>query len=184
MMRDLSMHIMDIVQNSIAAGAARIKVEVCESQTADLVTIIISDDGRGMTPETLEAVRDPFVTSRTTRKVGLGLPMLEQTCVQCGGRLDIQSQPGQGTTITAVMKDSSIDRPPIGDLAGTLVALVVTNENAGFELTFTYTNGREPFVLDTAEIKAALDGVPLSEPSVMAWLKDFVREGIAGGTEG
>jgi anti-sigma regulatory factor (Ser/Thr protein kinase) len=178
MMRDMSMHIMDICQNSIKARAKHIKISVVEDEANDIFSFTITDDGCGMSPELLKKVRDPFTTSRTTRKVGLGIPMLEQTCEQCGGRLELASELGKGTVLTAVMSYRSIDRPPMGDIGASLLAMIIPNENEGFELVYEQVRGEKAFLLDTAEIKAALDVVPMSEPSVMEWISGFIKEGL------
>ncbi|MDR1704739.1 MAG: ATP-binding protein [Clostridiales bacterium] len=178
MMRDMSMHIMDICQNSIKAQARHIKISVVEDAARDIFSFTITDDGCGMSPELLKKVRDPFTTSRTTRKVGLGIPMLEQTCQQCGGRLELESEVGKGTTLTAIMGFHSIDRPPMGDIGASLLAMIIPNENEGFELVYEHKRSGKTFLLDTAELKAALDGVPMSEPSVMQWISGFIKEGL------
>lgn len=177
MMKELSMHILDIVQNSIKAGASSIEIIIVENEQDDLLSIEITDNGRGMPEDMLESVRDPFTTTRTTRKVGLGIPMLEQTCLQCGGGLTIRSAEGAGTTVKAAMSRKNIDRPPMGDLIDTMHILFVTNLEIDF--IFRYLFNEFLFEIDTAQIKDILDGVPLNEPSVMQWLKDSLTEGLA-----
>lgn len=177
-MKDLSMHILDILQNSVKAGATCISTEITENLSENLLSIKISDNGCGIPADMLEKIRDPFTTTRTTRKVGLGIPMLEQTCVQCGGRLEIESAEGQGCTVEAVMRHENIDRPPLGDVASTMHMLVVTNEDIDF-IYKHIKNGAE-FILDTVQIKEVLGGVPLSEPAVSEWLDGFIREGLDG----
>lgn len=177
-MRELSMHILDLAQNSIAAGATRIDIEVSADTRADVLTITIKDNGRGMPPEFVEKVRDPFTTTRTTRRVGLGIPMFEEAARACDGGLSIESEPGDGTTLRATFRLSHIDRAPLGDIASTLVALIAANP----EIRFRYTqsvDGAE-FTLDTDEIKAQLDGVPINEGAVLKWIGEYVRENAAG----
>lgn len=176
MMKELSMHILDIVQNSIKAGASNIEITIIQNEPDDIMSIEIADNGCGMSEEMLGKVRNPFTTSRTTRKVGLGIPMLEQTCLQCGGELALKSAPGEGTTIKAAMSYKHIDRPPMGDLINTIHILLVTNLDIDF--IFRYFFNELSFEMDTAQIKEILDGVPLNEPSVMLWLKDSLTEGI------
>ncbi|MDR2903115.1 MAG: ATP-binding protein [Clostridiales bacterium] len=182
MMKDLSMHILDIAQNSVRAEATDILLEIDENPAENRLTITIGDNGKGMSAEMLESVRDPFTTSRTTRKVGLGIPMLEQTCLQCGGKLDLISTPGKGTTITASMDYNNIDRPPLGDLVDSLLILVITNQHINFKYSHIY-NGN-PFVFNTAEIKEVLGDVPFDEPDVRDWIKGFLTEGLAEIKEG
>ena len=145
------------------------------------MTITLKDNGWGMPPEMVAEVRDPFVTTRTTRKVGLGIPMMAESARACGGDLDLSSEVGVGTTLTATFKMSHIDRVPLGDMAGTMIALIAANP----EISIRYTqkvDGSE-FVLDTEDIKAQLDGVPINEAPVLKWIGDYVREGTSGEME-
>ncbi|MDR1093080.1 MAG: ATP-binding protein, partial [Clostridiales bacterium] len=123
-MRELSLHILDIVQNSIGAGAKTVRIGVAADTARDCLTIIIADDGKGMTKEFAENVTDPFTTTRTTRKVGMGLALFKAAAEDSGGSLKIESELGKGTTVTAVFGLSSIDRVPLGDLAGTMITLI------------------------------------------------------------
>ena len=131
-MNDLSMHILDIVQNSISAGATRVTLTVDEAPGADLLTIVIGDNGKGMTSEQVSRLSDPFFTSRTTRKVGMGIPLLMDSARQSGGDVRIESEPGKGTEVTAVFGYSNIDRPPLGDVANALMLLVSSNPALDF----------------------------------------------------
>ena len=132
-MKDLSSHMMDIVQNSIRAEASWIQIRICEDPEADLFLIEIQDNGCGMDEATLARVRDPFFTSRTVRKVGLGIPLLQQNAERTGGKVSIVSQPGQGTTLTARFGHSHLDRPPLGDVAETLTLLAAANPAIHFQ---------------------------------------------------
>ena len=117
-MRELSLNVLDIAQNSIAAGASLTEITVEEDTAADRVVIIVKDDGRGMTPEQVRRVSDPFYTTRTTRKVGMGIPLFRMAAEMAGGGLTIDSTPGVGTTVTASFVRSHIDRMPLGDMTG------------------------------------------------------------------
>ena len=174
-MRELSMHILDIAQNSIAAGAKMVRIDVVEDHAADTMTITVADDGSGMDLNTVERVRDPFVTSRTTREVGLGIPLFAAAAERCGGGLAITSAPGAGTTVKAVFGLSHIDRAPLGDMAGTLMALSVCNPDVDF--VYNRVQGDESFHFDTREVHAELDGVPLNHPEVAAFIRDYVEQG-------
>jgi anti-sigma regulatory factor (Ser/Thr protein kinase) len=181
MMREFAMHIMDITQNSVRAGAENIHITVRENEQTNSLLFSVADDGCGMSEELLRRVRDPFTTSRTTRKVGLGIPMLEQTCETCGGALSIQSAPGQGTTLTAQMEYRHIDRPPLGDMVNTLHVLALMNPTVNLTYTHHYTTPQgqsREYVLDMGEVKATLEDVPLDDPAVIAWLKEDIQEGI------
>ena len=176
-MRELSLHILDIMQNSISAGASRIVVSANADTAKDLLTIRIEDDGRGMDPEFAERIRDPFVTTRTVRKVGLGIPMLAAAAEACDGSVSVRSQIGKGTVVEAAFGFGHIDRAPMGDIVGTMISAIVANP----ELSFRYeqqVDGRD-FVLDTDEVKAQLDDVPISEPAVVGWIRDYMTEGIS-----
>jgi anti-sigma regulatory factor (Ser/Thr protein kinase) len=174
MLRELALHIADLVGNSLAAGASLITIEVIEDVRADRLTLRVIDNGRGMDSEMAARVTDPFVTSRTERRVGLGLPFLKQAAELCNGGLTIDSEPGVGTTVTATMQSTHIDRMPMGDLPGTLLTLVVGNPTCDF--VFRHIVGGRTFEFDTGWIKAQLDGISLSEPEVIAFLKKALKE--------
>jgi anti-sigma regulatory factor (Ser/Thr protein kinase) len=165
-MEDLSLHILDIAENSIAAGATRVDIRIRESRRADLLSISIADDGRGMRQDIAEKAMDPFFTTRTTRRVGLGLPLLQQAATMADGDCKIVSRPGEGTRVTAVFRYSHVDRQPLGDLAGTLLTLVVGNPQT--EFTCRHQADDSDVFFSTAEIKAELRGAPLHSPAGIA----------------
>lgn len=176
-MKDLSMHIMDILQNSTRAKATEITLEVLLDSAQDTLTLIFKDNGCGMSEETVQKVIDPFYTSRTTRKVGLGLPLLKQNSEMTGGSMSIQSKEGVGTTVTAVFGLTHLDTPPMGDLAGTIVLTISAYPDIRF--IFHYKRNDEvDYVLDTNEVYEILDGVPINDPDVIASLKEMVEENI------
>ncbi len=173
-MRDLSLHILDLTENSVRAGAALVKISV-KVDDAKLITITIADDGCGMDAELLERVMSPFGTTRTTRKVGLGIPLMAQNARLTGGDIHIDSTPGKGTVFTATLHGDSIDCLPLGDLAGTVVTLVTANpEKPEFVLTCESPKGSMDF--DTREVKQVLGDVNLSEPEVSMWMLESIRE--------
>lgn len=173
-MKELSLHLLDIAQNSVAAGAGRIDLTLEENEARDC-RLVIADDGRGMSPELLERVTDPFTTTRTTRKVGLGLPLLRMTAEQTGGHVEIESRVGAGTTVTALFRAGHIDCPPLGDLPSTVSLLIQGAPDV--EWTYRHTTPKGTFVLDTRELRAVLGPeVPLSEPSVALWIKEYLLE--------
>lgn len=184
-MRELSMHILDLSQNSIVAGASLIEIDVIADTKTDTLRISIKDNGRGMSPEFLARVRDPFTTTRTTRRVGLGIPMFAESARTCDGDLTVQSEVGQGTTVDATFKLSHIDRAPLGDIASTLIALIAANPDIDIRYR-QQIRGRHPeldsgtsaeeFILDTREIKQQLDGVPINENAVLKWIGEYVRQ--------
>ena len=174
-MREISLHILDIVQNSVTAKAERIEINICEDIERDKLTVRITDDGCGMTQDFLEKVIDPFTTKRTTRKVGLGIPLFKVAAETTDGSFDIQSEVGKGTVVTAVFGYSHIDRQPLGDMAETLLGLFTSYENVDFLYKHS-VDGKE-FSVDTAELKNVLGEVPFSAPEVYLWLSDFLKEG-------
>ncbi len=172
-MKELSLHLLDIAQNSVTAGAGHIDLALEEDEGRDC-RLVIADDGKGMTPELLASVTDPFTTTRTTRKVGLGLPLLRMMAEQTGGRMDIESRVGVGTTVTALFRASHIDCPPLGDLPSTVSLLIQGAPDV--EWTYRHTTPKGSFVLDTRELRAVLGEVPLNEPSVTLWIKEYLQE--------
>lgn len=173
-MRELSLNVLDIAQNSIAAGATCIELTVDVSLQEDRLTIRIADNGCGMTPEQIAQVRDPFYTTRTTRKVGMGVPLFRMAAEMAGGSLTITSAPGEGTCVTATFQLSHIDRLPLGDMRGTVMALVRLNPHLDF--VYRYTVDGKGYTLDTHELREVLGDVPLDTPDVMEWIGDFLRE--------
>ena len=176
MMRELADNIMDIAQNSISAGAALTEVHVKISHEADLITFIFKDDGCGMSEEMVQAVIEPFTTTRKTRKVGLGLPLLKQTAEMTGGTMGIQSTVGVGTVVTATFGLGHIDRPPMGDVAGAWFSLVVMNPEKDF--LFTYDYDGNVFTFDTREVREAVAPIPLNQMEISAWIKDCISTEI------
>jgi len=178
-MRELSLNVMDIAQNSISAGASLITIAVVEDLTQDLLSISVKDNGRGMTPEQVQNVTDPFYTTRTTRNVGLGVPLFKMEAEMTGGHFTIDSTVGVGTDLTAVFHPSSVDMIPLGDINGTVQLLVTSNPERDFLFTRRYKdhNAEREFALDTAELREVLGGeVALNAPEVVLWIKGFLEE--------
>ncbi len=175
-MQDLSLHVLDLAENGVNAGANRIIIEIEEDESADTLTVIIKDNGKGMSPEFLAKALDPFVTTRTTRKVGLGLSLFQQACREAEGDLIIRSQKGLGTEIVGWMKHSHIDRKPLGNMVETMIALIMGNP----EIDFTYKHKRNGavFVLDTEEIRKELEDVPINSPGVIAFIREYLVSGF------
>ena len=176
MMRELSDNIMDIAQNSISAGAALTEVHVKVSHADNLITFVFQDDGCSMSEELVQSVIEPFTTTRKTRKVGLGLPLLKQTAEMTGGTLDIRSTVGVGTTVTATFGLDHIDRPPMGDVAGAWFSLVVMNPEK--EFLFTYDYDGQVFTFDTREVRAAVAPIPLNQMEISAWIQECLQSEI------
>jgi len=175
-MRELSLHILDVLQNSVEAGATLVYLVIEEDLAADLFVITIRDNGRGMDEATVERVFDPFYTTRKTRHIGLGLPLFKAATERCNGDLILTSQVGVGTMLQAEFQHSHLDRAPLGDITGTLMSFIL---GGSCDLSYEHRiDGRE-FSFDTAEIKAELGDVSLLHPAVREWLRDFIVEGEA-----
>lgn len=175
-MRELSLNVMDIAQNSISAGASLITIRVEEDRPADTLSISVEDNGKGMSPETVQKVIDPFYTTRTTRKVGLGVPFFKMAALMTGGDFSIQSQVGKGTRVRAVFGLTHIDRMPLGNMADTMCILMGCNEQINF--SFTYQVGEAVFTVSTAQLQEILDGVPLNTPQVMDFIRGYIKENM------
>lgn len=173
-MRELSLNVLDIAQNSISANASLIEIEVLENTEKKELVIGIYDNGRGMTSEQVQNVQDPFFTTRTTRKVGMGIPLFKLAAEQTGGSLEITSEVGVGTRVRTVFKTDSIDFTPLGDMDSTIITLITMNTDRDFIYRFGIDENE--FTLSTTELKGILGDVPLSEPSVTQWIKEFISE--------
>lgn len=173
-MRELSLNVLDIAQNSIAAGASLTEIVIRENTEKKELLIGIYDNGKGMTAEQVKNVQDPFFTTRTTRKVGMGIPLFKMAAEQTGGRFTIESRVGEGTRVEALFKTDSIDFTPVGDMESTVSTIVSMNEDKDF-IYIRSVDDRE-FTFSSQEIKQILDGVPLSEPSVMMWIEGHLKE--------
>lgn len=176
-MRELSLNVLDIVQNSISANATVIEIELFENIKNDVLEINIFDNGKGMTPEQLKSVTDPFYTTRKTRSVGLGIPLLKMAAEMSGGQLDIKSELGKGTKVYTSYGYSNIDRMPIGDMNGTITMLIQMNPDIDF--VYTHKNNDKCYVLDTRELRKQLEDVPLDTPDVIEWIKEYLKENDA-----
>lgn len=173
-MKDLSLHVLDIAENSVRAGASLVTITVTNSARRDRIILRFADNGKGMSPELLARVTDPFTTTRTTRRVGLGIPLFKDAAEQTGGTFSIESTLGVGTTTTAEFVRSSIDTPPEGDLCGSVLTLIQGAPEIDF--LFTYETDEGSFSCDTREIRELLGGVALSEPAVITFLSEYLRE--------
>jgi hypothetical protein len=167
---------LDIVENGITAGADRIHIDVIVSRAEDFLTIIIGDNGRGIPAEKLKKLTDPFVTTRTTRRVGLGLSLLAAAAERCDGKLKVAVGTGGGTEVTATFRYSHIDRAPIGDMAATMATLLIGNPHIDF--VYTHVIDGEEFILDTREIKKELEAHCLKDPMVIYRLGESIRSSL------
>ncbi len=176
-MQEISLNILDIVQNSVRAEASLIEVIIEEAPSADLFAFTVKDNGCGMDEKMVKRVTDPFVTTRTTRKVGLGISLLKSLAQQAGGDVKLESQVGVGTVIRADFSYGHIDRQPLGDISAVMVSLISMNPTIDF--VYTHSFEKEQFQLDTRELRKVLgDEVSFSEISVAAWIGEYINEGL------
>jgi anti-sigma regulatory factor (Ser/Thr protein kinase) len=173
-MEDLSLHILDIVENSITAGASIIKIKIVEDLKKNLLQIQIADNGKGMDKDIIKKVKDPFFTTKPSRRVGLGISLLAQAAQESMGRLSIKSKKGEGTVIKANFQYNHIDRKPLGDIEKTLIVLIMGNPDIDFIFEHKRDNSR--YLLDTRQIKKTLEGIPISHPRVIKYIKDDIRK--------
>jgi hypothetical protein len=178
-MREISLHLLDIAENSVAAGALNIRIEVHEDIDNDILQASVEDDGRGMDAETAKNVLDPFYTTRTTRKVGLGIPLLKLAAEQSQGGLGLVSKPGKGTRVEVTFRHSHIDRMPLGDLASTFLAVLVAYPHIHWVFNYRVIQAggqREEFAFDDTELKTELGDLPMTEPEVLSFVRAMLEE--------
>ena len=175
-MKEIALHLLDIVQNSVRAGADLVEIDFRLSPDG-LLTMTVRDDGCGMSPELLERVRSPFVTTRTTRRIGLGIPLLMQNAMQSGGAVTLESEEGKVTALTDTFQTHSIDCHPLGDLATTMASIVMGSpDHPEFVLRCSSPEGAMDF--STIAVRQALEGVSLAEPAVFQWMQESIQEEI------
>ena len=177
-MNELSLYILDLAQNSVAAKATRIRISIEIDLDKDLIRVFIEDNGCGMDEAFLKRVVSPFSTTRKTRKVGLGIPMIKQLCEMCEGEFGIESTVGVGTKLSLAFTRSHVDLPPMGAIEDTMVSLINGSpEDIEFEVSYRYGAGL--FEFSTQEVRQVLSGVPLNTPDVLIWIRGYLEEGIA-----
>lgn len=180
-MREIALHLLDIAENSVAAQSRNISIEVVEDLQRNLLFAGVTDDGRGMDKQTAERVLDPFYTTRTTRKVGLGIPLLKLAAETAGGALRLVTEPGKGTKIEVSFQHNHIDRMPLGDLALTFLTLLVSYPNIHWVFVYhvvdQHGNSRD-FDFDDIELKAVLGDMSLTEPQILKFVRGIFEEGV------
>ncbi len=178
-MKELSLNILDIAENSVKAGATLTAISLTD--TADTRTLTITDDGCGMDADTVRRVTDPFYTTRTTRRVGMGLPLLILAAEQTGGHVTVVSRDeathptDHGTEVTAVFRTDHIDCVPLGDVISTVTTLIQGHPNTDFRFTHT-REGAPPVELDTRALRQVLEDVPLDSYEILLWIRDYLQE--------
>ncbi len=174
MMTELSLNVLDVVNNSVRADASLIVIKITIDTKKDIMTILIEDNGKGMTPEQLQQVEDPFFTTRTTRKVGLGVPFFKLVAEASGGSFSITSTPGKGTSVLATFGYSSIDRMPLGDITSTIHTLITLNLNIDF--VYSYRVDESEFILDTREFREIIGDIPFNAKEISSYIKEYLEE--------
>lgn len=175
-MRELSLHILDIAENSVAAGADCIQILINENRRDDLLTIAVTDNGRGMPAAKLKNPTDPFITSRTTRRVGMGLSLLAAAAQRCDGKLEIKAEAGRGTRVVATFRYSHIDRAPVGDMAATITTLIMGNPKIDF--VYRHIIDTEEFTLDTRDLREGPEDNSLADPVLLHHLAKSIRNSL------
>lgn len=176
MMQDLAMQILEILMNSIHADSTFIEVHMINSVDKDIISFGIIDDGKGMGEEVVKKICDPFITSRTTRKIGMGVSFLKGLTDQCNGSFNIVSEVGRGTTVYASVQKTHWDVPPFGDLGEMMMIAIQSNENIDY--LFTYKTDIEKFIFDSKEIRLQIEGISILEPDILIWIREYINQGI------
>jgi anti-sigma regulatory factor (Ser/Thr protein kinase) len=177
-MEELSLHLLDLVENAIRADADFIKLDITEEPDKDVLFMKVEDNGKGMEPELAAKASDPFYTTRTTRRVGLGLSLLKANAQACDGDLTLESEPSKGTKVKVWFTLSHLDRQPLGDWPATIAGLILTQQEVDF--IYTHRIGDEEFELDTRELREELGKDALADPAVIAMLREQMIEALAG----
>ncbi|MBN1354899.1 ATP-binding protein [bacterium] len=172
-MKELSLHILDIIENSTRAGAKNVEIVIEESRKEDYLVIEIIDDGCGMDDQTLTKVLNPFFTTKDVRRVGIGLSMFRQAALRAGGDLTVRSAPSKGTHVTARFKYAHIDRQPMGDMASTITTVLISNPD--LEIVYRHAVDGDQFVFDTRVVRSVLGDVTISSPDVARFICDIIR---------
>ena len=176
-MLTLADHILDITENSIRAGAKLIEISIDEDSLNDLLAIEIKDDGHGMDGEVLQKVLDPFYTTKTVRRVGLGLPLLKDAADRSGGTFHLESQENSGTTVKATFGLRHLDRQPLGKIINIIIILIISNSNIDFFYKHRHNDRR--FEVDTREIRKEIEDVPINHPEIIKYIRGVIDEGLS-----
>ena len=180
-MREIALHLLDIAENSAAAESENIIIEIHEDLRHDLLSACVTDDGHGMDTVMAQKVQDPFYTTRTTRNVGLGIPLLKLAAEMADGCFNLKSEPGKGTCVEAFFRHSHIDRMPLGDLSSTFLTALISHPKMNWTFVYRITekDGKSrDFVFENAELKSELGGLSLTEPEILTFVRRLIEEGI------
>ena len=180
-MREIALHLLDIAENSVAAESKNISVHVHEDLFHDILSTSVIDDGHGLDAETVQNVQDPFYTTRTTRNVGLGIPLLKLAAEMAEGSFSLQSELGQGAWVEADFRHSHIDRMPLGDLSSTFLTLLISHPQIDWTFLYRLTDKAgtsRDFLFESAELKNELGDISLTEPEVLTFVRGLFEEGL------
>jgi hypothetical protein len=175
-MLELAAHILDIAENSVRAKASLVEITIIEDSIKNILSIEISDDGVGMTPEEIKKVFDPFYTTKKVRRVGLGIPLLSDAAQRAGGGLILDSIVGKGTKLKVTFQLDHIDRQPLGDVISTFIILIAGNSDVDF--LFKYIKNDSQFELDTREIRKEIDNIPINHPEILKYIRGVLEDGL------
>jgi anti-sigma regulatory factor (Ser/Thr protein kinase) len=174
-MKELALHILDLVKNSVNAEATAVQISIIENTETNKLKIKIADNGNGMLPEMISKVEDPFFTTGN-KKTGLGIPLMKQQAEATEGKFEIISIPGKGTTVKALFTHNHIDRQPMGDIAATITSLIRSYPE--IEFIYKHSYNKKQFVLDTCEMKVELNGIPINKKEIIDFIKDMIDENL------
>ncbi|MPN32111.1 hypothetical protein SDC9_179587 [bioreactor metagenome] len=177
MMQDMAMYLLDIANNSLSAQAEHIMIYLAEFDKQDRLILSVADDGCGMDQETVKKVISPFYTTRTTRKIGLGVAFFKALAEQRDGRFTIESELGKGTFIRVDIRKSHLDTPPLGNIAEAMLTLIQANDKVDYCLR--YQRDDYEFIFDTRQIRQQLDDVSIADPAILLWIRDYIKEGLS-----
>lgn len=175
-MEELSQHLLDIAVNSLEAGATELEITIREDTGDNTLQFQVLDNGRGIAAQDIPKLLDPFYTTKKHKRVGLGIPLLREAVDRCGGALEIMALPRKGTAVTVTFPYDHLDLAPLGDVAGTLTALLAGNQ--GLDLIYRHQYNGEIFIFTTREFKSLLKGIPLQTPEVLVWLKNYLANQV------
>lgn len=173
-MEDLSLHILDIAENSINAGAHNVSIQIDEDVVHDLLTIEIVDDGKGMSAEIADRAADPFYSTRTTRRIGMGLSLLKEAAEMANGKLEIRSVPNSGTTIRATFQLRNIDRKPLGNIAETITALLATEDQVN--ILYRHLRGGKTVLFDSKHVEDQLGDILLNSIEALNLVRTYLEQ--------
>jgi anti-sigma regulatory factor (Ser/Thr protein kinase) len=176
-MLDLAAHILDIAENSVRAGAKTVEININEDSANNLLSIEINDDGCGMTQEEIKKAFDPFYTTKTVRRIGLGIPLLAEAAQRAGGKLDLKSKKGKGTRLKATFQLDHLDRQPMGNISSTIINLIAGNSFVDFVYKHRHNDRR--FTLDTREIRNEIGNLPINHSEILKYIRNVIEEGLS-----